>query len=214
MFCVTEQGIRQQAKIAAKAAKGKHPERADEPPLHTAARAAQEAEREEVRRGHDGEDDDAGEAGEASKGYRPYLAEGHAADSPQNSPRAGGAGRHPGSGQYRPEIAAGHGIDGSGRMGYQPGLEPQPLTALATMTGSQGALASAIAEHQGAAMVAQIAASQAASPGLAGQLERNAPSGIPGQPPVSVAPTGVGAQFRVSPPRMPGVVALPAPGGA
>lgn len=214
MFCVTEQGIRQQAEMAAKAAKSKHPERADEPPLHTAARAAQEAQREDAGR----DDDSAEEVAEAdeTKGYRPYLAEGHAADSPQNGQRAGGAGRHPGSGQYRGEVAAGHGIDGSGRMGYQPGLEPLPLAGLATMTGSQGALASALAEHQGAAMVAQIAASQAASPGLAGQLGRNAPSGIPGQPPVHVAPTGVGARFRVSPPRANagGMASLPAPGGA
>ena len=111
------------------------------------------------------------------------------------------AGRHPGTGQFRGEIAAGHGMTGDGRMGYQPGLSPVPAARLATVTGGEGPLASAIAGHQGRAQVQMLDAASAASPGLAGQLGRNAPSGIPGQPAPHVAPTGVGAQFRTSPRR-------------
>ena len=138
----------------------------------------------------------------AEKAYRPYLADGHALDSPQNEPRTGAAGRHPVSGQFASEIAAGHHVAGTPpRLDYQPGLGSMPTTELATVTGAESALASSITANQGTALVHRFDAASAASPGLAGQLGRNTPSGIPGQPPMHVAPTGVGAQFRVSPPR-------------
>lgn len=158
MFVVTEQGIRQQREMFARAA--------------------------------------------AEKGFRPYLADGHALDSPQNEPRTGAAGRHPATGQYTSEIAAGHHVTGTPpHMDNQPGLSPVPAARLATATGSEAALASPITANQGMAEVHRLDAASAASPGLAAQLGRNAPSGIPGQPAPHVAPTGVGAQFRVSPTR-------------
>lgn len=176
-----------------------------------------------------------------AKGFKPYAAEGHAAESPANRdrpavnpdesavghPGALGAqrvmpdedaewdawvdswpddarkaapGRHPQTGRFRGELAVGHGIDG-GQMSYQPSLTPVPAARLASSTGGEGALASSIAMHQGMAQVHRFDAASAASPGLAAQLGHNAPSGIPGQPPIHVAPTGVGSQFRVSPSR-------------
>jgi hypothetical protein len=120
------------------------------------------------------------------------------------------AGRHPGTGQFRGELAVGHGVDG-GHLSYQPGVASMPATELATSSGSETALASPITANQGTALVHRFDAASAASPGLAGQLGRNTPSGIPGQPPVHVAPTGVGAQFRVSPPRPPEAWMIPPP---
>lgn len=148
---------------------------------------------------------------EAAKSYRPYIGDGHAADSPQNEPRTGAPGRHPASGQYASEIAAGHHVAGTPSMDYQPGLSPAPAAQLATSSGGETALASPITANQGTAIVHRFDAASAASPGLAGQLGRNTPSGIPGQPPVHVAPTGVGAQFRVSPPRPPEAWMIPPP---
>ena len=139
----------------------------------------------------------------AEKSYRPYISAGHASDSPQNEPRAATAGRHPGTGQFASEIATGHHVAGMPpRMGLQPDLSLAPATQLATSSGAETALASPITAHPGMAEVQRLDAAGAASPGLAGQLGRNMPSGIPGQPMPHVAPSWPGAQFRVSAPRM------------
>jgi hypothetical protein len=112
--------------------------------------------------------------------------------------------RHPVTGQFRSEAARQHGITSDGRMNYQPPTTPVPVSRLATATGAEGALMSSIAEHQGTAEVGRLDAASAASPGLAGALGRNYPSGILGQPAPHVAPTGVGARFRLSPGRQGG----------
>jgi hypothetical protein len=151
----------------------------------------------------------------AEKSYRPYISAGHAADSPANEPRTATDGRHPESGQFRTEAAAGHGVTSDGAMDRQPPRTPLPMTALSTVRPPMGALCSAYDEHPGTAMVSQLDASSAASPGLAGQLVRNMPSGVPVQPAPHVAPTGPGAEFRVSPGRSMGggPVSLPGAGG-
>jgi hypothetical protein len=100
-------------------------------------------------------------------------------------------------------------------MHLQPGLSSAPATQLATSSGSETALASPITANQGMAAVHRLDAAGAASPGLAGQLGRNMPSGVPVQPAPHVAPTGPGAEFRVSPGRSMGggPVSLPGAGG-
>ena len=229
MFVVTEQGIRQQREALAKAAQQCAPARDSGPTVDAATEAQVERLRESagrldliaaapgnerraervrenaarLRRRADALESNPGvHPGDVGKGYRPYIEAGHAADSPQNGPRPGNAGRHPQSGQFRSEIAAGHGVTSGGEMTCQPPMSPVPAARLASTTDSDGALASAISMHQGMAEVQRFDAASAASPGLRGQLGRNAPSGIPGQPPIHVAPDRPGAMFRVSPPRM------------
>jgi len=169
--------------LLAKESEPGHPERAGETPGHAAARASHEAQQADGTGKPDDDGQDDAEDGDSGEGTA-----------------AKGQGRHPGTGQFRRrEIAAGYGLDGNGMMNYQPGLSPVLLADLATVSGADGPLCASIAEHQGTARVQMLDAATASAPALAGQLGRNAPSGIPGQPPPFVAPSGVGAEFRVSP---------------
>jgi hypothetical protein len=115
--------------------------------------------------------------------------------------------RHPQTGQFTGGTSAGTDIP--------PNAQPLTTADLASTTPG-GLMTSMLAAHNGRASVQRLDGAPAASAALASALGRNAPSGLAGQPPVHVAPTGVGAQFRVSPPRsVPGgAVSLPAPGGA
>jgi hypothetical protein len=134
------------------------------------------------------------------------------------------AGRHPETGQFRREVAFGHGIYPNGdqsmdHMLHQPiPLEPVPLADLATTAAPEGALGSPFAEHHGEAHVQRFDAARWATNRLmttlgGRQSTMAVPSGIPGQPSVHTAPTGVGAQFRVSPPRPPEAWMIPPAGG-
>ena len=113
----------------------------------------------------------------------------------QQAAEAEKAARHPSTGRFTSEIAAGHPW-GPPSETWPDVTTPDRTVQLASVSGSEGALASSIAMHQGSATVQQYDAASAWSPALAGQLGPRCPSGVPGQPPVHVAPTTVGAVFR------------------
>ena len=86
----------------------------------------------------------------------------------------------------------------------------QEATTVVAQTAASAPAASAYHDHAGQAVVEHMPAAAAASPALAGHLGPRAPSGVPVLGPERVAPTGVGAQFRVNAPQAAGsLVALP-----
>jgi hypothetical protein len=194
MICVTQQGIQAQREMLARAAleKGFKPYTTE----GHAADSPQNGDRPAV----DSDEAAVGHPGPLGE-QREVPDEAERADPEPEGTRKTAPGRHPVTGQFRSEVAAGHGITGDGRMDYQPPMTPVHLTDLATVRGGQGALCSAIDEHQGAVRVQGLDAATASWPGMAGQLGRNAPSGVPGQPAPFTAPDRPGGQFRVSPPR-------------
>ncbi len=176
----------------------------------------------------------------AAKGYRPYLGTGHAADSPSNEP---GRARESGPGEIAAAHHLGdgpHGVPGLDaqphhvRMPWQarvtgegpvaseirsqrPAAQDASMESVTVLTDSAaGAPAgSSYRDHAGRAVVEHMDAAAAAAPGLAGQLGPRAPGGVPLLGPERVAPTGVNARFRVSPPQAAtagGAVYLPARG--
>lgn len=149
-----------------------------------------------------------------------YLADGHAADSPGNSPGPSGPLRHPATGAYtsaRSMLAAGHysattppvgDPSDPGRVDVHhwnqpPSLMPRQLASLTTTEG-QGPIASSIAMHCGMASLQQLDMASAASPFLMAQLGDRAPSGNPAL--AAVAPARPPAP---TPARNPGAAYLP-----
>jgi hypothetical protein len=93
------------------------------------------------------------------------------------------------------------GVDGDGPMA--DGVrEHRPHVTVLHQAGASSALGSSLqSSGTGQAVVEHMDAAGAASPGLPARLGERAPSGIPGQPPDHVAPTGVGARFRENAPQ-------------
>lgn len=137
----------------------------------------------------------------AMKG-RPVVLPGHAADAPGNDYLA------PGRMRVAPDgmLAAGHPVGGElipGHEGLTQHLDFQQVTPgrgadLTQVAGNPGPLADAVIGH-GRAHVATLDQARASNPGLAPQLGPRMPGPVPGQPQAHTAPTGAGAQFRVSP---------------